>query len=106
MRSINGEWFRQKINSVKAFIVTHKPLALLVVLIIVALGVNAWRNWDDERNTAPTEEVTEQEDDSSRIHLGWSNLAVLGVLIAALGVVKYKKSLNVNEDINESKGDE
>jgi C4-dicarboxylate transporter len=93
---------KQKLGGIRTFIFAHKPLVAIIVLVIIAFGVNAWRKWDDEQNAIPSQETAEQEEEAGQIHIGWSNLAVLGVLIAALGVVKYKKSLNTDKDINES----
>jgi cell division protein FtsL len=94
---------KKAVNKLFAWIGTHKPLALIIALLIVAFGVGVWRDYKDKKDSPQTETVQEEH---LRFNIGWSNLILLGVCVAALGVVKYKKSLKADDDIKESKKDE
>jgi F0F1-type ATP synthase assembly protein I len=93
---------KKAVNKLSAWVQTHRPLALIIVLLIVAFGVGVWRDYDDKKDSPQTETVEEDV----KFNIGWSNLILLGVCVAALGVVKYKKSLKTDDDIKESKKDE
>jgi energy-coupling factor transporter transmembrane protein EcfT len=100
---------RAALTSLKNLIVKHRQLSAIIILLIIALGVNVWRNWDDRQEQAASQTTTVTETEAKppprKFHIGWVNLTLLGGCIAAIGYVKYKKSLKTDDEIKESKKD-
>jgi hypothetical protein len=94
---------KKAINNLIAKARSNKYVAIILALLILAFGAGVWREFDDKKDSPQTETVQEE---SLKFNLGWSNLILLGACVAALGVVKYKKSLKTDDEIKESKKDE
>jgi hypothetical protein len=101
---------RAALTSLKNLIVKHRQLSAIIILLIIALGVNAWRNWDDKQEQAASQTTvvseTEAKPPPRKFHIGWVNLTLLGGCIATIAYVKYKKSLKTDDEIKESKKEE
>lgn len=71
-----------------------KPLfkgkVLAVILVIIAVIVNWFSLKGDENHSEDIPPQSSQSEEEKGIHIGWSNIAVLGVCIAALAYVKHK----------------
>jgi high-affinity nickel permease len=87
----------------------NKKVALVVFIIIAALFMFFYNSSTAETPTAAetTQEQTadegETEDSGFHFNIGWSNIVVLGGLVIALGVVKYKKNLKTDKkDLKET----
>jgi predicted negative regulator of RcsB-dependent stress response len=94
----------------------NKRVALVVFIIIAALFMFFWGSKPTEvpataettqNQNAQTEQAAadeeKAEDSGFHINIGWSNIAVFGGLVIALGVVKYKKNLKTDkEDLKET----
>jgi hypothetical protein len=94
---------KKAINNLIAKARANKYVAIILALLILAFGAGLWREIDDYINPSQSATVSEEE---PSFQIGWSNIILLGVCVAALGVVKYKKSLKTDDDIKESKKDE
>jgi energy-coupling factor transporter transmembrane protein EcfT len=98
---------RAALNSLKNLIVKHRQLSAIIILLIIALGVNVWRNWDDKQEAAASQTTvvseTEAKPPPRKFHIGWVNLTLLGGCIVAIAYVKYKKSLRTDDEIKESR---
>jgi uncharacterized membrane protein YidH (DUF202 family) len=94
---------KKAFNNLIAKARANKYVAIILALLILAFGAGLWREIDDYINQSQTETVSEEK---PSFQIGWSNLILFGVCVAALGVVKYKKSLKTDDDIKESKKDE
>jgi Na+/H+ antiporter NhaC len=96
-------------NFLKKFNI-NKKVALVVFIIIAALFIFFTSDKPAEApataetsqtQTVQTEQTAadegETEESGLNIHIGWSNIAIFGGLIVALGVVTYKKKLKTDK---------
>lgn len=71
-----------------------KPLfkgkVLAVILVMIAVAVNWFSLKSEENYSEDTPPQSSQSEEEKGIHIGWSNIAVLGVCIVALAYVKHK----------------
>jgi hypothetical protein len=87
---------KKNLSKIGHWIVAHKQQTLVIIVLIIAVIVGLWRYYSDSALPVP-EDGTKQEE-VTRFEVGWSNLAIFGILAGALVFVRYKKSLLTKKD--------
>jgi hypothetical protein len=98
LRRNKGETMMDKL--LKGFHI-NKKVALVVFIIIAALFMFFWNGNPEETPTAnetAQEQTADEKDSGLNINIGWSNIAVFGGLVIALGIVKYKKNFKTDKN--------
>ncbi len=101
---------KKLLSGIMSFISENKKepwfryVAIIVVMLIIALGINKYHEWQDEKEAeaagiVQTEEEKEQQ--TSLIEQFWdtskAHFVMFGILTVLLIIVKYKKSVKLEE---------
>lgn len=100
---------KRMLKKVKDFITENKKepwfryVAIIVVMLFAAVGVNQWRDWQDKKEAEASGivQTEEKEEEPSFIEQFWetskAHFVMFGILTVLLLIVKYKKSVKLEE---------